>query len=265
MKDAPNFDPRILPDLLRDRDESSLIKALDAATRDPPKIGQWHEVDVQGSRMRCYLAKPPSSGGPGVLVCMHGPGVDAFLQDICDRLASHGIAAIAPDLYHRQPQPLVEAWTKVRDPEALTDMTEAMAALETLADVDAGRVGVVGFCMGGRLAFLHAANNQDLRAAVVFHGGNILVARDGLPSPFEQAANIRAPLLGLFGADDTNPSPADVQRIDAELSRLKKAHDFHVYSGAGHAFLNFTRPSVFRDAQAKDAWARCLAWLDRHL
>lgn len=215
--------------------------------------------------MRSYLAKPAASPGPGVLVCMHGPGVDDFVRAICDRLADHGIAAIAPDLYHRQAPPLAEAWTKVRDTEALLDMACAIEALEELAFVDPGRVGVVGFCMGGRLAFLHAANNPALRAAVVFHGGNILVARDGLPSPFEQAASIRAPVLGLFGADDTNPSLADVQRIDAELTRLGKAHDFQVYAGAGHAFLNFTRPAVFREAQAKDAWARCLDWLDRLL
>ena len=238
-------------------------RSLTAA--DPARTGQWHEVDVQGSRMRCYLAMPEASPGPGVLVCMHGPGVDAFVRDVCDRLASHGIAAIAPDLYHRQAPPLAEAWTKVRDTEALVDMARAVEALKELAQVDDRRVGVVGFCMGGRLAFLFAANNPDLRAAVVFHGGNILVARDGLPSPFEQAASIRAPVLGLFGAEDANPSPADVEKIDAQLTRLDKAHDFHVYEGAGHAFLNFTRPAVFREAQAKDAWARCLSWLDRLL
>jgi len=119
--------------------------------------------------------------------------------------------------------------------------------------------------MGGRFAFLHAANHPALRAAVVFHGGNILVAREGLPSPFEQARNIRAPVLGLFGSEDENPSPADVQKIDAELTRLGKAHEFHSFAGAGHAFLNFTRPTVFREAQSKEAWAKCLAWLDRYL
>jgi carboxymethylenebutenolidase len=144
-------------------------------------------------------------------------------------------------------------------------MAQGVESLKRLAGINPDRVGAVGFCMGGRLAFLHAANNPTLRAAVVFHGGNILVARDGLPSPFEQARNIRAPVLGLFGADDENPSPADVQSIDAELTRLGKVHEFTVYEGAGHGFLNFTRPAVFREAQAKAAWAACLAWLDRYL
>lgn len=119
--------------------------------------------------------------------------------------------------------------------------------------------------MGGRLAFLHASNNPDLRAAVIFHSGNIMVAGDSRRSPLEQAINIRAPLLGLFGSDDENPSPSDVQTIDSELARLGKAHEFHSYAGAGHAFLNFTRPGVFREAQAKTAWAKCLSWLHRYL
>jgi carboxymethylenebutenolidase len=228
-------------------------------------MGRWHDVPVGDRQMRCYLTQPRVANAPGVLVCMHGPGIDDFIQDICERLATHGIATIAPDLYHRQSEPLVDAWTKVRDPEALQDMAEAIAALKRLAGTNPERTGVVGFCMGGRLAFLQAANDADLRAAVVFHGGNILVARDGLPSPFDQAKNIRVPVLGLFGADDTNPSSIDVQKIDAELTRLDKAHAFHSYPGAGHAFLNFTRPTGFREAQAQAAWALCLAWLDRYL
>lgn len=228
-------------------------------------MGRWYEVSVDDSPMRCYLAQPRAVNGPGVLVCMHGPGVDEFIRDICERVASRGFAAIAPDLYHRQGEPHDEPWTKIRDTEALRDMAQAVMALTALSRTDPERVGVVGFCMGGRLAFLHAANNPALRAAVVFHGGNILVAREGLPSPFEQARNIRAPVLGLFGLEDENPSPADVQKIDAELTRLGKAHEFRSYAGAGHAFLNFTRPAAFREAQATAAWAKCLAWLEHYL
>jgi carboxymethylenebutenolidase len=228
-------------------------------------MGRWVEIAVDERRMRCYLAQPREVTGPGVLVCMHGPGIDEFIQDICERLASSGRAAIAPDLYHRQSEPLVEAWTKIRDPEALQDMAQAVGALPELAGTDPERVGVVGFCMGGRLAFLRAANDSHLRAAVVFHGGNILVGRDGVLSPLEQAGKIRAPVLGLFGAEDTNPSSSDVRQTDAELARLGKAHEFHSYEGAGHAFLNFTRPAVYREAQATDAWAKCLAWLGRYL
>ena len=228
-------------------------------------MGRWNDVLVDDSSMRCYLAEPHEVNGPGMLVCMHGPGIDDFIRDICERLASSGLAAIAPDFYHRQREPRVEPWTKIRDTEALHDMAKAVNALKEFSRIDPERLGVVGFCMGGRLAFLYAANNPDLRAAVVFHGGNIMVAREGLPSPLAQARNIRAPVLGLFGAEDENPSPSDVQRIDSELTRLGKEHEFHSYAGAGHAFLNFTRPAVFREAQAKEAWVTCLAWLDRYL
>ena len=228
-------------------------------------MGRWAEVSLDDRRMRCYLAQPRAVHGPGVLVCMHGPGVDEFIRDICERLATRGYAAIAPDLYHRQLEPRVDPWTNVSDMDALRDMAQAILALGTLAGADTRRVGVVGFCMGGRLAFLCAANNPALRAAVVFHGGNIMVAQKGLSSPFEQARNIRAPVLGLFGVDDTNPSPSDVQTLDAELTRLGKVHEFLSYSGAGHAFLNFTRPAVFREAQATAAWAKCLAWLEHYL
>ncbi len=226
---------------------------------------RWKEVAVGGRSMRCYRALPALPDAPCLLVCMHGPGVDPFIQDICERLAAHGIAASAPDLYHRQAEPLEEAWTKVRDSEALEDLTAALHDLKATPGVDPSRAGVLGFCMGGRLAFLFAAHQASLRAAVMFHGGNLFVARDGLPSPFDQAERVSAPVLGLFGADDKNPSVADVERIEAELTRLGKRHTFHTYAGAGHAFLNFTRPAVFRPEQAKDAWDLCLRWLDQHL
>jgi carboxymethylenebutenolidase len=157
---------------------------------------------------------------------MHGPGVDEFIRDICERLASSGFATIAPDLYHRQREPLIEPWTKIRDTEALQDMAQAVKALTALSGTDPECVGVVGFCMGGRLAFLHAANNPALRAAVVFHGGNILVARDGIPSPFDQARNIRAPVLGLFGADDPNPS----RLMSSKLIPNSHAGEWHMIS-----------------------------------
>src|SRR5690349_13604780 len=140
-------------------------------------MGHWRDLSTDDYHLRYYLALPQATQSPGVLVCMHGPGVDEFIQDICERLAAHGVAALAPDLYHRQPEPRAEPWTKIKDTEALQDMAQAVKELKALAEVDPARVGVLGFCMGGRLGFLHAANNPALRAVVIFHGGNILVAR----------------------------------------------------------------------------------------
>jgi carboxymethylenebutenolidase len=231
--------------------------------------GHWRDARVVEQVMPCYIALPEETpAAPGVLVCMHGPGVDGFLTAMCDRLAASGFGAIAPNLYYRQREPAAnprEAASRLRDTEVLVDMAAAVALLRANPAIDAGRFGVVGFCMGGRLAFLHAAHEPELAAAVVFYGGDIAVAWGDGASPLEQAAAIRAPVLGMFGADDTNPSPTDVERIDEALDRAGVPHEFHTYDGAGHAFLHFKRPTAYRKDAADDAWARCIAWLRHHL
>jgi len=230
--------------------------------------GRWEELEVDGSEMRCHLALPEAaSASPGVLVCMHAPGVDAFIRGIADRLAENGFAAIAPDLYHRQTEPEenpLASMAKLRDAEVLPDLAAATARLRGLPEVDASRTGVIGFCMGGRLAYLQAAADPELRASVVFYGGNILVPWGDGPSPFDRTHSVGCPVLGLFGEEDQNPNPADVLKIDAELTRLGKPHAFQSYAGAGHAFMNADRPS-YRAEAAADAWRRCVDWLRQHL
>lgn len=229
---------------------------------------RWDALRVGDSDMRSYVALPDGAGPqPGVLVCMHAPGVDTFIRDIADRLAAAGFAAIAPDLYHRQggdePNPL-RRMARLRDREILRDLDAAADHLRSLPEVDAARTGVIGFCMGGRLAYLFAADDARVRASVVFYGGNIRVPWGPDPSPFERSEEIRCPVLGLFGEDDRNPSPKDVKKIHEELARLDKAHQFKSYPGAGHAFLNESRPS-YRPKAAADAWKRCVAFLRKEL
>ncbi len=229
--------------------------------------GSFEVLAVDGSDMRCYLATPDAGPAPGVVVCMHAPGVDDFIRTIVDRLEAEGFGAIAPDLYHRQTQPEespLARMAKLRDDEILRDLDAATAHLRGLDAISADCTGVVGFCMGGRLSYLDAAHDAQLRAAVVFYGGNIMVPWGDGPAPFEQTERIGCPLLGLFGEEDGNPSPDDVAKLDAELERLGRAHEFVSYPGAGHAFLNQARPS-FRAEAAADAWSRCVAWLRRHL
>ena len=224
--------------------------------------GRFETVEVDGSVMPVYLAG--GDGGAGVLVCMHAPGVDEFIQDICHRLADSGFVAAAPDLYHRQEErdlnPL-ERMGRLKDEEILRDY--AVAADWLAGRSDPRRQCVIGFCMGGRLSYLWAAQRGRLQAAVVFYGGNILVCWGDGPTPFDRTGEIDCPLLGLFGNDDENPSPADVDRIAAELDRTGKDYEFHRYDGAGHAFLNFMRPSLRKEAAA-DAWERCTAFLRAH-
>ena len=225
--------------------------------------GRFETLSVDGSPMRAYAAGEDASR-PGALVCMHAPGVDEFMQDICSRLGDAGFVALCPDLYHRQ-QPTaelgpLERMALLRDDEVLRDCDAARAHLANCADPT--RHVVVGFCMGGRLAWLWAAHAADVRGAAIFYGGNAMQAWGDGPSPFGRFSEIDCPMLGLFGNDDENPSPADVDRFEATFERLGKAFECHRYDNAGHAFLNFMRPS-HRQAAAADAWAKCAAFLQR--
>jgi len=206
---------------------------------------------------------------PGVVVIMHGPGLDRFIEDRVADLARHGYAAAAPDLYHRQPADDVDMMTRIgrlRDHEILADIDGAIAHLRALDQPRVTELAVLGFCMGGRITYLAAGGRPAVwRAAAVFYGGNIMKPWGDGPAPFELTPQIACPMIGLFGLDDPNPSPADVDRIDAELTRHGKPHEFHRYAGAGHAFLNFTNAERYRPEPAKDAWQRALAFLDRHV
>jgi len=214
---------------------------------------------------------PRAEAAPGVVLLMHGPGLDRFIEDRAQDLARHGYAVAAPDLYHRQAADGADTMTRVgrlRDDEILADVDAAVAHLRALERPRVTELAVLGFCMGGRHTYLAAGARPGLwRAAVVFYGGGIMKpwGDPQAPSPFDRTPQIACPILGLFGLDDTNPSPADVDRIDAELTRLGKPHDFHRYAGAGHAFLNFTSAERYRPEQARDAWQKALELLARHL
>ncbi len=226
-------------------------------------MGELIQLTVSGKSMDTYVSRPETSPTAAILVCMHGPGVDEFIRDICKRLSSLGYLAIAPNFYHRLASGVDEPWMKMVDTEAIEDMR---AAIDFLAATGTSKIGIVGFCMGGRLAYLDLAHDERIRTGVIFHGGNIMMQKDEvLCSPLEQSESISAPILGIFGADDSNPSPADMEQISAHLESLGKAHEFESFAGAGHAFLNFTRPHMFREQQAALAWQRCVDWLEAQL
>lgn len=224
--------------------------------------GDWHSIDVGGSPMRTYMAES-SRQAPGVLVCMHAPGIDPFIMDMCHRLAEAGFVAAAPDVYHRHAEthdlgPL-DRMKLLRDEEVIVDFQAASAFLAKESDPE--RQLAVGFCMGGRLAYLWAAESPNLKGAAIFYGGNIMVQwGDVEPAPLAKTQRIQCPIIGFFGNEDTNPSPDDVTAISDALNQAGKPHEFHRYDGAGHAFLNTMRPS-FRAHQAADAWERCVVFL----
>ena len=229
---------------------------------------RWDTLDVDSSAMRCYISLPEGASAPGVIVIQHAGGVDDFIRGMCDRLAEAGFAVVAPDLYHREdPNTSDDPMTRMgrlRDDCIVADVNAAVDHAKSLPEIDGERLGITGFCMGGRVSYLMAAENASFSAAVVFYGGNIMAAWGDRPPPFDLTGRISCPILGLFGEDDPNPNPADVAKIDAEMTRLGKPHEFHSYAGAGHAFTNAGRPS-HRPESAADAWERCLGWFNRYL
>ena len=127
--------------------------------------------------------------------------------------------------------------------------------------VDASRIGILGHCWGGRVAWLGAASDPRYKACAVFYGGRVkLPLGPGTPPAIALAGNIRCPLIGFFGNDDTNPSPADVDDYERALADAGVEHQFHRYDGAGHAFQSFDNPERYRPEASEDAWEKALAF-----
>ncbi len=244
----------------------------------------WEHITVDDVPMKTYLAVPSGDGPfPGVVVAQHASGVDVFILTVCDRLAQAGYVAAAPDLYHRQtgmtfeelgrmgrddPKRWPTMMEKARgtsDDEIERDVTAAIAHLRGLSQVGDSSIGIIGFCGGGRVAYMMAARNQTLAAAAVFHGGGILAARGDAPSAFDLTEQITCPVAGFFGDDDENPSKEDVAKISAEMYRLDKAHQFHSYPETGHAFLDFSNTKAYREGSAADAWDKLVAFFGETL
>lgn len=219
--------------------------------------------------MAVHVGVPPTTGrSPAVVVIMHAPGVDTSIHSIVERLADAGYVAAAPDLYHRQEEggaPL-ERMARLKDREVIADVTATVDFLSAQPTVEPARLGIMGFCMGGRVAYLMAAAEKRLKAAVVYYGGNIMVPwGEDIGPPFARTAEIGCPILFHFGDEDGNPSPADRVKLDAELTRHGKPHEFFTYPNAGHAFMNFTNPERYREAAAEASWPRTLEFLERCL
>ncbi len=228
----------------------------------------WETLKVDGDDMKAFVGEPDSTGRhPGVVVVMGKTGIDEALQGQVADLAAHGFVSIASDMFHREDPNAPDYGTanlRVLDVNIEKDVNVAISTLKAHALVDPKRIGIVGFCMGGRISYLMATRNSEIKAAAVYYGGNILKPRGDGPSPFEQTAKISCPVIGLFGLEDENPSPADVKKIDAELTRLGKLHEFHSYPGAGHAFMGKGRPS-YREHAAREAWPKTLDWFKKYL
>ena len=230
----------------------------------------WETIEVDGSDMRMYLSIPDGSGPfPAVLVSQHGPGVNEFIQDIANNFAKEGYVACAPELYHRVTDKMLadgsSAGQHLNDPEIVADMNATVAFLRNHPSFDGERLGITGFYQGGRTTWLAAATNSYFKTAVPFFGGNIMVpVGNSDRSPFDLSSGIKCPVLFHFGAIDTNPSPEDQSRYDAELTRLDILHEFFSYQGANHAFMDYNRDRYQKEA-SDVAWRRTLDFFSIHL
>lgn len=229
-----------------------------------------------GDDVETYFARPLGPGPyGGVVVIHHLPGYDEATKEITRRLAAHGYPALCPNLHFREAPgarpddaaAAVRAAGGVPDDRLVGDIAGAARHLRALPYGN-GKVGVIGFCSGGRQAVL-AACSLPLDAAVDCYGAYV-VGDPPAESPLRMRSiadrldQLSAPLLGLFGADDAHPSPTETADLAHRLRAAGKTFDFHTYEGAGHAFFAVDRPS-YRPAAAVDGWRRVLGWFDRHL
>jgi carboxymethylenebutenolidase len=229
-----------------------------------------------GDPVEAYLARPLGPGPFGsVVVIHHLPGYDGATKEITRTFATLGFLAVCPNLFYREAPDvpsddaaaLARAAGGVPDSRLVGDVAGASAYLRGLTSSN-GRVGVIGYCSGGRQAFL-AACSLPLDAAVDCYGGYVV----GTPPEgsalqrrplLHKVPDLSCPLLGLFGAEDSSPSTAEVEEFASALADAGKAAEFHTYADAGHAFFAVDRPS-YRPSTAMDGWRKIAAFFHTHL
>jgi carboxymethylenebutenolidase len=230
-----------------------------------------------GDTAEAYYARPLGPGPfPGVVVIHHAPGWDEWCKEVTRKFAHHGYAAIDPNLYFRDgPGSPDDVAAKVRgrggvgDDQVMGDVAGAIAFLRSQPYAN-GKVGVIGFCSGGRHTYLAACRLDGVDAAVDCWGGNVIVDDPKQLSelrpvaPIDLTERMTAPLLGIFGNEDANPTPDQVNRTEEVLKRLGKSYEFHRYDGAGHGFFAADRPA-YRPQQAVDGWSKVFDFYGRYL
>lgn len=218
-----------------------------------------------GVTVRAHLVGPPAKGArAAIIVVQEWWGLNDHIKDISRRYAREGYVAIAPDLYSRlghtvtaDPNEAGKLMNALRQEDGLKDLNATVAYLKTVPTVDANRIGVTGFCMGGSYALMLPCVNPAIKAAAPFYGQ--------VPNPDTPIKNLSGPVLYIYGEDDGWITKVDVQRLANALKKYNKAGEVKTYPGASHAFFNDTRKDVYKPAEAKDAWGRTLAFFRQHL
>jgi len=232
-------------------------------------------VDSAGFRVPIYTARPAGAGNyPVVIVIPEIWGMHEYIQDVVRRFARRGFLAVTFEPYARtggvlhieDREALLKVVNAVPDAQVMADLNAIVAYVKKLPEARADRFGVTGFCRGGLYTFLFAAQSPDVKAAVPWYGQIKPAKTAGIRTvgPLDVAAQIQAPLLGLYGEADQGIPVADIREMEAALKAAGKTAEFVIYPDAPHAFHADYRPS-YRENPAKDAWARCLAWFNAYL
>jgi carboxymethylenebutenolidase len=209
------------------------------------------------------LFTPDKAGpAPGMIVIHEWWGLDDWVKGQAKALAAEGYAALAVDLYRgkvtNKQEEAHQLMMGTPPDRAVRDLKAALAFLQSRTEVRKDRIGVIGWCMGGRYAMELATQEPGLGAVVAYYGAP--------PTDAAAIARIKAPVLGNFGAEDKGPSPEQVKAFEAAMKQAGKTVDLKIYEGAGHAFANVNNPwKGYREAAAKDAWSRTVAFLNQHL
>jgi carboxymethylenebutenolidase len=232
------------------------------------------KIPTADGEIPAYRAMPAHGGPfPVVLVVQEIFGVHEHIKDVCRRFAKEGYLAIAPELYARQGDPTkytdwkqlyAEIVTKVPDAQVMSDLDAAVAWAGKSSSGDVKRVGVTGFCWGGRITWLYAAHSAQVKAGVAWYGRLVGESTPLQPKyPIDVAAELKAPVLGLYGGQDQGIPLADVEKMRAALAAAKSPSEIVVFPAAPHGFNADYRPS-YRAEDAREAWKQCLAWFRKH-
>jgi carboxymethylenebutenolidase len=230
-------------------------------------------IKVADGEMPGYYARPKGKVNPPVIVvAMEIFGLHEYIKDVTRRLAKLGAFAVAPDYYFRKGVDL----TKISDIKELLPIVNAKPDAELLSDLDAtvawakgeggdtAKLGIIGFCRGGRTVWEYSAHNSDLKAGVAFYGPPVDPPNPAWPkSPTQLAPEMKAPVLGLYGAEDTGIPVATVEALKKALEDNKKTAEFKIYPGAPHGFHADYRASYRKDA-AEDGWNQMQAWFKKY-
>lgn len=231
---------------------------------------------ANGDHVRAYYSRPLTDGPhPGIVLINHMPGWDELYREFARRFTQHGYEVICPNIYDRigqgTPSEVANKAMEmggVHDDSVMGDVKGALDFLKTNTPSN-GKVGVVGTCSGGRHAFLAACTIEGFSAVIDCWGGGVVTPEDKATparpvSPHTLIEHLNIPLLGIFGNEDANPSPEEVNQLEELLKEHHKDYTFYRYDGAGHGMWYYDRP-IYRPEQAMDSWNKCLDFFDQHL